>query len=186
MLSTWTFMKRFARSPAAIGSVVPSSRFLVTKMLESIDWQQTRSIIELGAGTGVITAAIDARRKPGSTFISFERDDDMRHELKARFPDIHAHHDAFMLRDVLTKQSLNGVDCIVSGLPFANFDDAQRTALISDIHAALRPGGVFIAFQYTRLLQPYFLSVYGRYECKRVLINLPPALVYFCTKQSES
>jgi len=186
MLSTWTFMKRFARSPLAIGSIVPSSRFLVARMLESVDWHQANSIIELGAGTGVITAAIDNQRRPGSTFISFERDDDMRRELNARFPDVHTHHDAFMLREVLAKQTLDSVDCVISGLPFANFDDAQRTALFSDIHAALRPGGVFIAFQYTRLLQPYFLSVYGRYECKRVLINVPPALVYFCTKQSAS
>lgn len=183
MLSTWTFMKRFARSPAAIGSIVPSSRFLVTKMLECVDWQTTDHIVELGAGTGVITAAIDAQRKPGSTFISFERDDDMRHELNARFPDVHTHHDAFLLPDVLANHDLNSVDCVISGLPFANFDNQQRHALFSDIHAALRPGGVFIAFQYTRLLQPYFLSVYGRYECKRVLINIPPALVYFCTKQ---
>lgn len=183
MLSTWTFMKRFARSPAAIGSLVPSSRFLVTRMLESVDWQQSARIVELGAGTGVITAGINARRTPGSTFISFERDDDMRGELNSRFPGIHTHHDAFLLPDVLARHDLNSIDCVISGLPFANFDNRQRHALFSDIHAALRPGGVFIAFQYTRLLQPYFLSVYGRYECKRVLINVPPALVYFCTKQ---
>jgi phospholipid N-methyltransferase len=176
-------MKRFARSPAAIGSIMPSSRFLVSRMMTYVDWDNTDSIIELGAGTGVITAAIDAQRTVGSTFISFERDDDMRNDLKARFPDIHAHHDAFLLHEVLAKHNLNGVDCIISGLPFANFNDAQRSILFADIHAALRPGGVFIAFQYTRLLQPYFLSVYGRYQCKRVLINVPPALVYFCTKQ---
>lgn len=111
MLSTWTFMKRFARSPAAIGSIVPSSRFLVTKMLECVDWQTTDHIVELGAGTGVITAAIDAQRKPGSTFISFERDDDMRHELNARFPDVHTHHDAFLLPDVLANHDRSAALC---------------------------------------------------------------------------
>jgi phospholipid N-methyltransferase len=183
MLSTWTYLKRFAQSPAEIGSIVPSSRFLVARMMDYVDWDQTDTIIELGAGTGVMTAAIENLRSANSTFISFERDDSLRDALNLRFPDVLTHHDAFLLPDVLASQSLNSADCIISCLPFANFDDASRKALFADIHAALRPGGVFVAFQYTRLLQPYFLSVYGRYECKRVLINVPPALVYFCTKQ---
>ena len=56
------YLRRFVAAPAQIGSVAPSSPFLTRAMLRGIDWSRMRTIVELGAGTGVFTAAIEAAR----------------------------------------------------------------------------------------------------------------------------
>jgi phospholipid N-methyltransferase len=58
------FLLRFFRSPRMIGSITPSSDQLVRTMLEPIPWERVDSVVELGAGTGVITEALVRRTHP--------------------------------------------------------------------------------------------------------------------------
>ncbi len=176
------FLRRFLNSPLGVGSVVPSSRFLVRSMVTGIDWHRVEAIAELGAGTGVITDAIDHSRKKNSRFLSFERDDNMRHTLEARYPSVNFHDDALGLRAAMQEHQLQGLDCVISGLPLFNFPDQERRRLLTDIHELLNPGGVFVAFQYTRVLKPFLVSMYDELETCFVWANLPPAFVYVCKK----
>lgn len=185
MSSSVAFLKKFLNSPSSIGSVAPSSPALVASMMAPIDWQQDRVIVELGAGTGVITQAIDDNRADGSVFISFEKDEQMHADLKLRFPDIVIGHDAFRLSELLHLHGLHQVDCVVSGLPFANFDRYDQYDLITTIHDVLRPGGLFIAFQYSLQLQTYLKTVFADVDSRFVVRNIPPAFVYVCRKQLQ-
>jgi phospholipid N-methyltransferase len=151
-------------------------------MMSGIDWSRTGWIAELGAGTGVITDAIDARRHPDSSFLCFERDPMMRLDLARRYPGADVQDDAFTLRGRLAEVGVTGLDCVVSGLPFANFTLPRQKRLLDDIHHCLAPGGVFIAFQYTRHIQPYLVSVYSDLDSQFVWANLPPAFVFICRK----
>ena len=38
-----------------VGSVIPSSRVLIEKMLEPVDWANTRVFVEYGPGVGTFT-----------------------------------------------------------------------------------------------------------------------------------
>ena len=185
MSSSVEFLKRFLNSPSSIGSIAPSSAALVASMMAPIDWRDTQTIVELGAGTGVITQAINDSRSDESVFISFENDDQMHAELKLRFPDVMIGHDAFRLSGILQQHGHDQVDCVVSGLPFANFDRYQQFGLITTIHEVLRPGGLFIAFQYSLQLQGYLRSVFADVDSRFVVRNIPPAFVYVCSKQIQ-
>lgn len=182
MQSSARFLKKFLDSPATVGSIIPSSRMLVSAMLSPVDWARAETIVELGAGTGVITRAIEGRRRSDSAFLAFESDPQMRAELGRRYPDALLEDDAFHMHTALERHGLEGADCVISGLPFANFPRNQQAGLITAIHDALRPGGLFVAFQYTRQLQPYLDSTYGDIARRLVLFNVPPALVYICRK----
>lgn len=182
----WHFFRKFMASPASVGSVMPSSRHLVSAMVSRVDWSQVNRVAELGAGTGVITRAVDEARLPGSRFSCFERDTNMRSELKQRFKNIAFYDDAFALRDTAGPVDGEGLDCVISGLPFANFDPPAREQLLRDVYACLNPGGVFLAFQYSRVLKPCLISVYGKYESRLVWANLPPAFVFCCRKEVAS
>lgn len=182
MSNPWLFLKRFVNRPLTVGSVMPSSRFLVRSMVAGIDWNSVDSVAELGAGTGVITDAIHMNRRQNSRFLCFERDDELRSGLQNRYPSVTFCDDAFRLNSVLRNQSLPGLDCVVSGLPLFNFPDQQRRSLLTDIHSLLNPGGVFVAFQYTRQIKPFLVSIYDDMETCFVWANLPPAFVYVCKK----
>ena len=182
MSNPWLFLRRFVTCPRAVGSVLPSSRYLVKSMVTGINWNTVGSVAELGAGTGVITDAIDHSRSGQSRFLCFERDEDMRRDPEDRYRSVTVCDDAFALRSTLQKEQLPGLDCVVSGLPLFNFPDAVRRSLLVDIHRSLNPGGVFVAFQYTRLIKPFLVSIYDDMETQFVWANLPPAFVYLCKK----
>lgn len=184
MITSVRFLKKFIRSPATIGSIIPSSPALVSSLLAAINWSQTRIIVELGAGTGAVTRSINDKRLPGSTFLSFERDQQMQSDLRRQFPDIDFCNDAFGLDQILAERGHERVDCVVSCLPFANFSRHQQALLLGNIHRSLRPGGLFIAFQYSNQLRPSLSAVYDDIDCQLVMLNIPPALVYVCRKQA--
>jgi phospholipid N-methyltransferase len=50
------FARNFFRHPRMLGSIVPSSRFLIKQLLEPIDWAQAHVIVEYGPCVGCITA----------------------------------------------------------------------------------------------------------------------------------
>lgn len=182
MSNPWLFLRRFMICPKAVGSVLPSSRYLVNSMVAGINWKTVGTVAELGAGTGVITNAIDDSRAGESRFLCFERDEDMRRELRDRYRSVTFCEDAFALRSTLEKEQVPGLDCVVSGLPLFNFPDQLRRSLLVDIHRSLNPGGVFVAFQYTRQIKPFLVSIYDDMETQFVWANLPPAFVYLCKK----
>jgi len=58
---TLLFAKNFLQHPKMLGSLIPSSRFLVDRPLGKIDWARARTIVEYGPGVGTITAPILGR-----------------------------------------------------------------------------------------------------------------------------
>jgi phospholipid N-methyltransferase len=56
------FAKNFFKHPKMLGSIIPSSRFLIERLLRQMDWDQARVIVEYGPGVGTITREILQRR----------------------------------------------------------------------------------------------------------------------------
>ena len=52
---TVIFLSQYITNPRSIGAVLPSSKFLADKMVESIDFKKAKYIVEYGPGTGVFT-----------------------------------------------------------------------------------------------------------------------------------
>ena len=179
------FLQHFLKSPQSVGSVVPSSPALVKALLTEIDWQASHVIAELGGGTGAITGAINQLRVPASTFLCFEKNRKMHRDLAGQFPDIVLEEDAFAIRASLEKHQLASLDCVVCGLPLVNFPKSKRFALLAEVHDLLKPGGVFVAFQYTRRLRPALVTTFDQLESRYIWKNVPPAYVFTCTKRGR-
>jgi phospholipid N-methyltransferase len=176
------FLQHFLKSPQSVGSVVPSSPALVKALLTEIDWEASHVIAELGGGTGIVTRAINQLRVPASSFLCFEKNPKMRRDLAGQFPDVLLEADAFAIRDSLERHQLMSLDCVVCGLPLVNFPRGKREALLTEVHDLLRPGGVFVAFQYTRRLRPALVTTFDQLESRYIWRNLPPAYVFTCIK----
>src|SRR5579864_3316760 len=70
------FARNFFRHPRMLGSIIPSSRFLIKQLLQPIDWQQAQVIVEYGPGVGGITAEILRRMRPDAALIAIEMNPD--------------------------------------------------------------------------------------------------------------
>ena len=64
------FFRNFFRHPRMLGSIIPSSRFLIKQLLEPIDWDKARVIVEYGPGGGGSTAEILRRMRPDARLVA--------------------------------------------------------------------------------------------------------------------
>src|SRR5215813_3525555 len=58
---TLLFAKNFLHHPKMLGSLIPSSRFLIGRLLAKVDWTRAQTVVEYGPGVGTITAHILTR-----------------------------------------------------------------------------------------------------------------------------
>ncbi|HEX6289229.1 MAG TPA: methyltransferase domain-containing protein [Herpetosiphonaceae bacterium] len=185
-LPAWAFLKGFLREPRTVGSIAPSSRWLVGAMLDEAGVDTAQVIAEFGPGTGVFTDEIIRRMQPDARLLVFEVHRPFFASLRERIRDPRVELIAESAAEVgqhLQRLGLQQIDCIVSGLPFTSLPRPVTHAILQATAAALRPGGVFVTYQYTPVLRGLLRSYFPTARITRyVLRNIPPALVFVCRK----
>ena len=176
------FLQGFLRSPLEVGSVIPSSRFMVNKVMNRVREVEPKSVVELGAGTGVFTRELDKHCGQASSFMVFEKDETMKKKLEDSFPHRSIYADALDLPNILQQQNHGKVDCIVCGLPFTLFPKAKTEEMFEKIYDSLADDGTFIMYQYTTHMKQRLQNLFGQVTTRYVLLNIPPTFVFFCKK----
>jgi phospholipid N-methyltransferase len=180
------FFHKFLHSPKTIGSITPSSSFLTKKMMEKIPWNQLDVIVELGAGTGVFTDYISQHKKASTKVVVIEKDSQLRSKLQDTYPTFFFGADAENLAQILKKLNIPQADCIISGLPFANFSPKLRAEIMQAVCQSLKPGGLFIAFQYSLQMKNMLKQHFRHVDICFVPLNIPPAFVYTCKEPRKN
>jgi len=177
------FARNFLQHPRMLGSLIPSSRFLVERLLGKIDWQRARTIVEYGPGVGTITGPMLARMMPQARLLAFEMNREFVHYLTRNFfdPRLHVvHGSAERVQRELDRLKLDGADYIISGIPFTTMPVELREAIMRESRAALNPGGAVLVYQFTRsvlpCLQAHFSSIDQDFELRNIL----PARLFYC------
>ena len=179
------FARNFLRYPKVLGSMVPSSRFLVDNLLKHVDWAAARLIVEYGPGVGTFTGEILRRMRPDAQLIAIELNDQFVEFLGANYPDPRlrvvrgsAHEVDIFLRELERAEA----DAIVSGIPFSTISLELRERILSKTYDALGPGGRFLAYQFSRAVVPHLRENFRDVEEEFVPFNILPARVFCCTK----
>jgi phospholipid N-methyltransferase len=79
------FLKRFLQRPLQVASIIPSSRALVRKVSEKMDFSKPRVIAEFGPGEGCHTREIARQLTPESRLLLFELDPEFAQHLANQF-----------------------------------------------------------------------------------------------------
>ncbi|QQE75484.1 methyltransferase domain-containing protein [Brevibacillus composti] len=177
------FAAKFFSSPRSVGSIVPSSRQLVKTMMAAVEWEHATAVAELGAGTGVCTEAIQEAKRVDCQALILEQDDTMRMRLARRYPELRYGQDACRLTAEMAANGMGQLDAVISGLPFANFTQQLRDDILDQVAAALKPGGVFVQFQYSLQLKKQLERRFASVQIRFVPFNFPCAFVYVCRKR---
>ncbi|MFE6076464.1 class I SAM-dependent methyltransferase [Paenibacillus sp. NPDC057886] len=180
------FLRSFMRSPKNVGSIIPSSRFLANTMVKQAIWQENMAVAELGAGTGAITRYIQKNAHENTKVLLFEMDQTMRSILQNEYPNFNSHPNAATLMNTMRNEGIHELDYIFSGLPFFNFERTLRDTLIEQIHQALKPGGQFIAFQYSLQMKKQLSEKFIIEKIVFVPLNIPSAYAYVCRKKESN
>jgi phospholipid N-methyltransferase len=179
------FFREFCRNPTMIGSIIPSSDKLIEKMLSRIDWESTRLFVEYGPGVGTFTRPILDQLGPDATLLAIDTNRDFIRYLERTIDDprlILVHGSAADVGSIIARHGFESIDYVLSGLPFSTLPPGVGPAIMRETHAALRPGGAFVIYQYAlkvlRLLKPYFGNIDRDFEP----MNIPPAQVFWAWK----
>jgi phospholipid N-methyltransferase len=177
------FARNFFRHPLMLGSIVPSSRFLIRQLLEPVDWEQARVIVEYGPGVGVITAEVLRRMRPDAMLIAIETNPAFVTYLRDSIHDERLHvvqASAEAVDEVLQRYGQSNASYVISGIPFSTIPAAVRERILLKTCEALKPGGSFLVYQFsTRVLedlQRIFRYVRRQFEP----LNVLPAHLFFC------
>jgi phospholipid N-methyltransferase len=174
------FFKRFLQRPFQIASIVPSSKTLVEKVADKIDFDQARVIAEYGPGVGVHSREIARRMRPDAQLLLFELDSALSADLERQFIDdgrVHVINDnAARLPNELRRRGISSCDYIISGIPFSILQIDKKRELLQKTHDALAPGGRFIIYQVTNELKQH-ATLFNGAESEYVLQNIPPMFV---------
>ncbi len=184
---TLLFAKNFLQHPKMLGSLIPSSRFLVERLLKKVDWERARTIVEYGPGVGTITGKILARMKPNTRLVVFEMNEDFVRYLNRAFPDprLHVvHGSAENVQRELERLKLDGADYIISGIPFTTMPEELRDQIMRESRAALNAGGAVLVYQFTRAVLPYLRSHFPRVYQDFEPLNILPARLFYCTREA--
>ena len=177
------FGRNFIKHPKMLGSLIPSSRFLVNKVLGEVDWARGRVFLEYGPGVGTFTTEILRRMRPDAVLIALETNADFVRFLRGKIHDdrLHVVHGSAVEADsALARLSLSHADYVISGIPYTTIPPEVRELILRKTHSVLHPNGAFLVYQFTRTVLPYLQQVFGRVHQGFEPLNVMPARLFFC------
>jgi phospholipid N-methyltransferase len=182
------FGRNFIKHPKMLGSLIPSSRFLVNKVLSEVDWARARVFVEYGPGVGTFTTEILRRMRPDAVLIALETNADFVHFLRGKVHDdrLHIVHGSAAGADAaLASLNLRHADYVISGIPYTTIPPGVREEILRKTHSLLHPTGAFLVYQFTRTVLPYLQQVFGRIQQDFEPLNVMPARLFFCRHHGE-
>lgn len=186
-MSDWSRLSdsvKFLKNIRTSGTIAPSSKFLIERMLSPIDFSEAHCIVELGPGNGCVTRALLDRMRKDSVLVCIEVNTEFIHELESL-------HDprlrvisccASTISDALRKIDIDLADHVVSSLPLAILQGSLRDKILSSVDSTLRDGGCYTQYQYSLNNFSDVKSVFKNVKLKFTWRNVPPAFVYQCIK----
>lgn len=182
---TLLFARTFLKHPLMLGSFIPSSRYLTENLLQRIDWERARVIVEYGPGVGTLTWPMLERMRPDAHLLAIETNADFARHLatSSSDPRLHVvHGSAERVREALQRHGLSAADYVVSGIPYSTMPPERRHQVLRASLATLTYDGVFLVYQFTAAVLPQLREVFPRVRQDMELRNILPARIFHCTR----
>lgn len=173
------FFRRWLRNPLQMGSIIPSSPALCRRIAAAVERGPDEYVLELGAGTGVISRALLAAGVPASKLIVVEIVPEMTEFLRESLPGVNVIcGDAFDLKNTLPAHMQGRIGTAICGIPLVLLP-FERQEAFRDAVESVAPGKGYLLYSYcaTSPLPYRKLRMTGK-RLAFTLANFPPASVW--------
>ena len=176
------FIKESLKNLKEVGTLLPSSKFVVSKMIEPINFKNDILILELGPGTGVITKEILKKMTSKSKLFCFETNKAFQDELKQKFKDeiTLINDSAANMKFHLNKYKITKVDYIISSVPLVTLQRETTNKILATSAEVLGQKKRFVQLQYSKLLDKRLEQYFNQIDIKFTPKNYIPAFIYTC------
>jgi phosphatidylethanolamine/phosphatidyl-N-methylethanolamine N-methyltransferase len=178
------FFKGWQRDKKGVGALLPTSSVTARRMASVIDMSSGLPVLELGAGTGVITKAILERGVKPADLVSIEYASHFYELLRKKFAGVDVRNgDVFELDTVLADRRDQMFDSVISAVPMLSFPLDRRIALMKSLLARVPPGRPVIQITHGPMSPlPAMPEAYEIVHYDFVVRNLPPAQLWLYRK----
>lgn len=171
------FFQGFVEHPVMVGSIIPSSRFTIRRMLAPVDWDNCKVFVEYGPGIGTFCRPILDRLPRDGILIAIDTNPLYIDYLKRTITDSRFKPVLASAEDVEAIVKAHGADYadyILSGLPFSTLPDGVGPRIAAATYRATRPGGAFLTYQFSAAARDLTARHYPRVENGFEWLNILP------------
>jgi len=167
------FLRIATRDFLHVGSILPSSPCVIKAITKALP-EDCQNIIEFGPGDGTITKALLEQLPANGKLYAVEINREFVDELrKIKDPRLFVIADDVQhVAKQLPQLFPQGVDAVVSGIPFSFIPAETRSTIVADTRRALRPKGRFVVYQNSTLmrntLEAHFSKVKVGFEPRNI------------------
>jgi phospholipid N-methyltransferase len=185
----WHFLRGFVKHPVMVGSVIPSSKVLIDRMLSPVDWRRCKLFVEYGPGVGTFTQHVLERLPADATLLAIDTNADFTHYLNRKFADsrlVAVTGSAADVREMMADCGHGAADYILSGIPFSTLPAGLGPQIAAATAAALRPGGGFLVYQFSPKVREFIAPHFERIDRGFEWVNIPPATLFWAWKDEAT
>jgi len=187
-LGPWgVFFEGFLRHPVMVGSIIPSSRFTIAKMLAPVKWDECRLFVEYGPGVGTFCRPVLQRLRRDGALIVIDTNPLYIDYLRATIGDSRFHAvlgSAADVEQIVRAHGFDHADYVLSGLPFSTLPDGIGPAIAAATHRVLRPGGAFLVYQFSAKARDFMARHFRRIDEGFEALNILPCRLFWGWKEA--
>ncbi|MEO6580396.1 MAG: methyltransferase [Sphingomicrobium sp.] len=185
----WQFLRGFIKNPVMVGSVIPSSKVLIDRMLGPVKWDEVKLFVEYGPGVGTFTRPILARLPADAKLIAIDTNADFITFLGKEIDDprlILAHGSASEVEQIVKQHGFAHADYVLSGLPFSTLPPGVGDAIGAATSRVIRSGGAFLVYQFSPKVRDFIAPFFERIDRGFEWINVPPATLFWAWREPST
>ena len=185
----WQFLRGFLKHPVMVGSIIPSSKVLIDKMLSRVDWANTKLFVEYGPGVGTFTRPILDMLDHDAKLLTIDTNADFTRYLTESIDDprlIAVTGSAADVEKILAERGFDHADYVLSGLPFSTLPPGVGDAIAEATAKVVRPGGAFLVYQFSPKVRDFIAPHFERIERGFEWINVPPATLFWAWREPKT
>jgi len=181
------FFRGFVEHPKMVGSIIPSSRFTIEKMLAPVKWDECEVFVEYGPGVGTFCRPVLDRLRRDGALIVIDTNPLYIDYLKKTIGDSRFHAVLGSAEDVeaiVNALGYDHADYVLSGLPFSTLPDGVGPAIAAATHRVIRPGGAFLVYQFSAKARDFMARHFARIDSGFELWNVLPCRLFWGWKDA--
>jgi phospholipid N-methyltransferase len=174
------FFRGFLEHPRMVGSIIPSSRNTIDKMLAPVKWNECRLFVEYGPGVGNFCRPVLDRLPRDGALLVIDTNPLFIDYLKRTIRDSRFHPVLGSAEDVeaiVRALGYDKADYVLSGLPFSTLPEGVGQAIAAATHRVVRQGGAFLTYQFRASARDLTARYFKRIETGFAWWNIPPCLL---------
>ena len=182
-LGPWgVFLQGFLEHPVMVGSIIPSSRFTIARMLGPVKWSECKLFVEYGPGVGTFCRPVLERLPRDGQLIVIDTNPLYIDSLKATISDsrfIPVLGSAADVEEIVRAHGHDHADYVLSGLPFSTLPDGVGPAIAAATHRVLRPGGAFLVYQFSAKARDFMARHFTHIDSGFEPLNVLPCKLFW-------